>query len=124
MHFKTTTILDAAEKQCVMFLYRSVRSVHFARVLAGFVYSSIRRRSRLPGRTVKCMWRVFTPSNQSQCLKKIGIRKGEIAAGFEKCPKLLTFPGSKNANTVDNFCNRFETTADICGWTASQRALQ
>ena len=30
-----------------MFLYRSVRSVHFARVLVGFVYSSIRRRPRL-----------------------------------------------------------------------------
>ena len=46
-----------------MFLCRSVRSVHFARVLVGFVYSSIRRRSRLPGRIVKCTWRVFTSSN-------------------------------------------------------------
>ena len=25
---------------------------------------------------------------------------------------------------MNDFVNRFETTADICGWTASQRALQ
>lgn len=45
-------------------------------------------------------------------------------AGLEKCPKLPTFSGSKDANTVDDFLNRFDTIADICGWTAGQRALQ
>ena len=45
-------------------------------------------------------------------------------AGFEKYPKLPTFSGSKDANTVDDILNRFEATADICCWTAGQRALQ
>ena len=43
---------------------------------------------------------------------------------FEKCPKLPTFSGSKDINSVGDFLNRFETTADLCCLTADQRAFQ
>ena len=41
-------IRSCVRQKSVMFLYRSVRSVHFARVLVGCVFSLIQRRSRLP----------------------------------------------------------------------------
>ena len=38
--------------------------------------------------------------------------------------KLPTFSGSKDIDSVDDLLNRFETTADLCCWTAGRRVMQ
>ena len=76
------------EKQRVMFLYRSVQSVHFLRVLIGFLYSSIRRRSRLPGRTVKC-------------LNNIRIRKGDVTAGPQNVVQISLWIAPSDPQSLD-----------------------